>query len=270
VSRLERVRIYPVKGLDATELESCEVLDGGTLAGDREFALFDAAVASESDDVDGNPHDNGVFNAKHSDRFHELDTAYEPGTATLTVETADGERREFDLDDERAAAGAWFSEFFDADLTLRRDASRGFVDRREMGPSVISTATLSAVASWFDDLRVEGARRRLRANLEVSGVPAFWEDRFVADDAPTFEVGGVRIEGVTPCARCVVPERDPETGEPTPAFRQRFLEKREETFPEWADEAAFDHFYTLMLIGQVPERDRGATLRVGDAVEVVD
>jgi len=270
VSRLDRVQIYPVKGLDATDVDSSEVLDGGTLAGDREFALFDAAAVSESDDIDGNPHDNGVFNAKHSDRFHELDTAYDPETAALTVETADGERREFDLDDERAAAGGWFSEFFDADLTLRRDPSLGFVDRRGMGPSVISTATLEAVASWFDDLTVEGARRRLRANLEVSGVPAFWEDRFVGDDAPAFEVGGVRIEGVTPCARCVVPERDPETGEPTPAFRQRFVEKREETFPDWADEAAFDHFYTLMLIARVPEEHRGATLRVGDPVEIVD
>ena len=266
-----------MKGLDATELDATEVLDGGTLAGDREFALFETAavtangsVDAEGDAIDGNPHDNGVFNAKHSDRFHELDTAYDPGTATLTVETDGGEHREFDLDEERAAASDWFSEFFDADLTLRRDASLGFVDRRGMGPSVISTATLAAVASWFDDLTVEGARRRLRANLEVSGVPAFWEDRFVGEDAHAFEVGGVRIEGATPCARCVVPERDPETGEPTPEFRQRFVEKREETFPEWADADAFDHFYTLMLIARVPESDRGQRLAVGDPVGIVD
>ena len=263
--RLERIRIYPVKGLDGTEIEAAKTLAGGTIAGDREFALFD----SGTEDVDGNPHDNGVFNAKHSDRFHELDTAYDPARTTLTVE-GDDERKQFDLDSERETASDWFSAFFDHDLTLRRNASLGFVDRRTMGPSIVSTATLEAVASWFDDLTVESARRRLRANLEISGVPAFWEDRFVGDDAPAFTVGGIRFEGATPCARCVVPERDPDTGEPTPEFRQRFVEKREATFPEWADEDAFDHFYTLMLIARVPEADRGQQLEIGDPVEVVD
>jgi uncharacterized protein YcbX len=268
--RLERVRIYPVKGLDATEVESAEILDRGTLAGDREFALFDADVAPDGDIGEESPHDNGVFNAKHSERFHTLDTSYDPGTTELAVEPDEGETRTFDLDAEQKDAAAWFGDYFDHDLALRRDESIGFVDRRTVGPSVVSTATLEAVTSWFEETSVEGARRRLRANLEVSGVPAFWEDRFVGEDAPAFEVGGVRIEGVTPCARCVVPERDPETGEPTPEFRERFLEKREETFPEWADRDAFDHLYTLMLIAEVPEDDRVQSLAVGDAVEVVD
>jgi len=266
MATLERVRIYPVKGLDAVEVDAAEVLDGGTLAGDREFALFDADAG---DDVDGSPHENGVFNAKHSDRFHELDAEYNPESAELTLEIG-SDHRTFDLDSEREAASTWFSDLFDHELTLRRNGSLGFVDRRGMGPSVVSTATLEAVASWFDGMTVESARRRLRANLEVSGVPAFWEDRFVGDDAPAFEVGGVRLEGATPCARCVVPERDPETGEPTPKFRERFVTRREETFPEWADADAFDHFYTLMLIARVPDRERGRTLRVGDPVELVD
>jgi len=104
----------------------------------------------------------------------------------------------------------------------------------------------------------------------ISSVPAFWEDRFVGDDAPAFTVGGVRFEGVTPCGRCVVPQRDPATGEPTPAFRERFRRKREETFPDWADEDAFEQFYSLMLIAAVPPEDRGQPLGVGDPVELID
>jgi len=65
-----------------------------------------------------------------------------------------------------------------------------------------------------------------------------------------------------------VPERDPDTGEPTPGFRERFVRKRRETFPEWADRDAFDHDYTLMLIAGVAEADRGGELRVGDSVRV--
>lgn len=50
-----------------------------------------------------------------------------------------------------------------------------------MGPSVVSTATVETIASWFDGTRVESPRRRFRANFEISGVPAFWEDRLVGD-----------------------------------------------------------------------------------------
>jgi uncharacterized protein YcbX len=254
--RLERLRVYPVKGLDGIDVDSAAVLDGGTLAHDREFALFDA--------------DGDVINGKRTPRVHDLGTDYDPDGRTLYTEPPAGEPRTFDLETDREAAAEWFGTFFDEELTLRRDTDTGFVDRREMGPSVVSTATLEAVASWFDGMTVESARRRLRANVEVSGVPAFWEDRFVGDGAPAFEIGGVRIEGVTPCGRCVVPERDPDTGEPTPEFRERFIERRRATFPEWADPDAFDHAFTLMLIARVPERFRGTTLAVDDEVTVVE
>ena len=135
------------------------------------------------------------------------------------------------------------------------------------GPRVVET--LETIASWFDSVTVESARRRLRANVEISGVPAFWEDRFVGDGAPAFEVGGVRFEGVTPCGRCIVPQRDPDTGTRTAEFRERFVRKREETFPEWADGDVFDHFYSVMTIARVPESDRGRAIGVGDGVRVI-
>jgi len=252
---IERITVYPVKGLDGMDCEAAAVTPGGTLAHDREFALFD-------DDGD-------VMNGKRTDRVHDLNTSFDPATTELTV-AFDGTREQFDLASERERAAKWFSTAFGVDLTLDRDRALGYVDRRDMGPSVISTATLREVASWFDAVTVEGARRRLRANVEVSGVPAFWEDRFVGEDAPAFEAGGVRFEGVTPCGRCVVPERDPDSGEPTPEFRERFVEQRAATFPEWADRSAFDHFYTLMLIARIPDVDRSGTLRVGANVMLSD
>lgn len=252
MAELAGIRVYPVKGLDGIEVETSEIREGGTLAFDREFALFDD--------------DEEVLNGKRTPRVHEIRTDYEPEAAELTVKTAE-EERTFRLAEAPEPAETWLSEFFGVELTLERDRSLGYVDRREMGPSVISTATIETVASWFDGLSVESVRRRLRANLELSGVPAFWEDRFVGADAPALDIGGVRIEGVTPCARCVVPQRDPDTGEQTPSFRERFVEKRRETFPGWADEDAFDHLYTTMVIARVPEAERGTTLRVGAAVE---
>lgn len=257
MAHVERLTVYPVKGLDGIARERSEIVDGGTLAHDREFALFDT--------------DGDVLNGKRTDRVHDVETSYEPDTRRLAVDAPDREPVTFALDDEgdRARAADWFSSVFDVELTLDRDQNLGYVDRREMGPSVISTATLETVAGWFDGLSVDSVRRRMRANVEIGGVPAFWEDQFVGEDAPAFRAGEVRFEGVTPCGRCVVPERDPDTGEPTPDFRERFVERREATFPKWADRDAFDHFYTVMLIAGVPEADRDGTLRVGDSVEVI-
>jgi len=255
MAHIERLRVYPVKALEGTEREEARIRGGGTLAGDREYALFDG--------------DREVINGKRTGRVNGLAAEFDCESARIAVETPAGERRTFDLEAERQRAAAWFGEFFDEEVYIAHDSETGYVDRQGMGPSVISTATLETVASWFDGVTVDGARRRLRANVEVGGVPAFWEDRFVGTDAPAFEAGGVRFEGVTPCGRCVVPARDPDTGEPLPGFQQRFVEKREETFPEWADAEAFDHYYTLMLIARVPESDRGETLRVGDPVRVV-
>jgi uncharacterized protein YcbX len=255
MATIERIRIFPVKGLDGIDVDAAEILEGGTVAHDREFALFDS--------------EGEVINGKRTARAHELSTEFDPDSVRLSVETPDGRSHQFSLDEpvERDRAEEWFADFFGVDLSLERDESLGYVDRRDMGPSVISTATIETVTSWFDGLSAESARRRLRANIEVSGVPAFWEDRFVGENAPAFEAGGIRFEGVTPCGRCIVPERDPDTGEPIPEFRERFVQKRRETFPDWADDDAFDHHYTVMLIARVPEHDRGNRLCVGDSVE---
>ena len=255
MARLERLRAYPVKGLDGIDLEQAAVLEGGTIEHDRAFALVDA--------------EGEVINGKRTARVHDLETEFDPETAVLTVTTPDGERRRFDLEREPGAAAAWFGEWFDVDLSLERDRSLGFVDRRGMGPSVVSTATLRAVSDWFEETTVDGVRRRLRTNVEVGGVEPFWEDRFVGADAPAFEIDGVRFKGVKPCARCIVPQRDPDTGEVTPDFRDRFVRRREATFPDWANDDAFEHYYSLTVLTRVPDRDRGETLRVGDPVTVV-
>lgn len=258
MAHIDRLTVYPVKGLDAQDREAARIRPGGTLEHDREFALLNG--------------DGEVCNGKQIDDTHTVSTTFLTNDETLEATGPDGETARFDLANSagRERAGTWFSDAFGMDLRLDRDTEVGHVDRQSMGPSVISTATLETVASWFDGMTVESARRRLRANIEVGGVPAFWEDRFVGADAPAFRAGDVRIEGVTPCGRCVVPSRDPETGEPTPAFREQFVRRRRETFPEWADRDAFDHFYTMMLIARVPEADRGKRIEAGDDVTILE
>jgi len=253
--RTERLRVYPVKSLDGIELDSVGVRSNGTLAHDRTFALFDA--------------EGEVLNAKRDDRLHAISADYDPETGELTVDAPSAEPARFDPAKSPSEAESWFEDLLGEEVTLRRDTETGLVDRPELGLSVVSTETIRTVASWFDELTVEGTRRRLRTNVEVSGVPAFWEDRLVGEDAPGFEVGGTRFEGAIPCGRCVVPERDPDTGEPLPEFREQFVRNRRETFPEWADEDAFDHLFALTTITRFSGESDG-TLRTGASVELVE
>lgn len=254
---LARIRVYPVKSLDSHDLDRATLREKGGLSFDREYAIVDA---------EGN-----YVNGKRNRQVHRLRSAFDPaGTLTLR-ETGGDEAETFDLD-EPDRLEAWLSDFFGEPVTLERDERGGFPDdTHAAGPTVVSTATLEAVAGWFD-LPVENVRRRLRANLEVGGVPAFWEDRLYTDPehVVAFRVGETVIEGINPCQRCVVPTRDPDTGVETPGFRERFIELREETLPEWAGTAWFDHYFRLMVNTRVPEESVGCELRVGDAVEVVE
>lgn len=258
--RLERITIFPIKSLDPVTRERTTIVENGALAHDREFAIFD-----ENDEY---------VHGKRDARIHRIRTDYDLQTHEVTLrEEGTNDRVRFDLLNEREAANAWLSEFFDEPVELRRKSDGGFPDVTSYasGPTLISTGTLQAVASWFPGLSVDETRLRFRSNLEVSGVPAFWEDRLYTGEerVVTFQIGNVPFEGVHPTPRCVVPLRDPKTGERYDGFQETFVRKREETLPEWADESALDHYFCLMVNTVVPPSGEGMELRVGDEVTVI-
>ena len=257
MTNVERVRLYPFKGFGGAEVDEARFSEAGTLAYDRAFALHDG---------------DGIINGKDTDAVHGFGTEINTSEEELTVKSPEGDSITVHFGGTGAEAlDAWLGDRFDGARVVY-DAPFGFVDRRDRLPSVsvVSTATLREVASWFDGIDTDDMRRRLRTNIEVSGVPAFWEDRFVGEDAPAFRVGDVRFEGAEPCARCVVPSRDPDTGETTEGFRETFVRRRRETPALNDDSDGAFHAYTVTLIARVAEGDRGSVLRVGDSVKVVD
>jgi len=255
--RLERIRVHPVKSLDPVPVESATVVENGGLGWDRRYAIL----------ADGE-----YVNGKREQRIHRVRSRVDRDRGTVTVREQGGAgERTFHLDDDRAGFEAWLGEFLGYPVEVVRNDEGGFPDDTDAsGPTVISTATIEAVASWYDGIDTAGMRRRLRANLEVGGVPAFWEDRLYGEPgrAVPFEVGAVRLRGVNPCQRCVVPTRDPDTGEPTPGFQKTFVQRRRTTLPEWASEAQFDHYFRLMVNTRVPRDSWGDSLAVGDRVTV--
>ncbi|MEP6913829.1 MAG: MOSC domain-containing protein, partial [bacterium] len=137
------------------------------------------------------------------------------------------------------------------------------------GPTIISTASLDAVCSWFPGMTVAEARRRFRTTLEVDGVPAFWEDRLFGAEIRSvvrFSIGEVDFEGSYPCIRCPIPARDSHTGAERIGFQKRFTQLRQEQLPVWSHGDRFEHFYCLATNTRVASTEAGKVLSVGDVL----
>lgn len=259
VPRLARIRIYPIKSLDPVEVDSIGIYPHGKLEHDRSFALFEGG--------------GDIIKAKKFSEVHRLHARVDLETlrAAFRIHGQRGDHY-FHLEYERPLIGEWLSRHFERPVKLQRDEFLGFADDwTATGPTLISTATIETVASWFDDLSPEEVRGRLRTNLEIDGVPPFWEDRLygpVEGGLVPFRIGEVELEGKNACQRCPVPARDVETGETTPKFAGIFASKRKESLPEWAHRDRFDHFYRVAINTVAGKIGRGARLRVGDKVEV--
>ncbi len=152
------------------------------------------------------------------------------------------------------------------------DAQKGFPDDRiAFGPTIASEASLQEMhpGNWFPELTLESLRRRFRTNLELGGGEVFCEDRLFGapEELKPFRIGAVLFAGHNPCQRCVVPTRDPDSGEPVTEFQKKFMQLRKEHLPEWANVQRFNHFYRFAINTSIPPSEAGRTsLRVGDAL----
>ncbi len=248
---LQRIVLYPIKSLDGLEVDRAEVLPLGALRWDRAWAIADAQ---------GN-----FLNGKRTARVHRLRTRYElfPGGLILRLLLPDESAwREFLLPQHQPALEECLSDYFQQRVRLLHRPEGGFPDDQQApGPTLVSTASLQEVARWFD-LPMQEVRRRFRANLELGGVPAFWEDRLVlpgASQGRRFRLGGVELRATGVCQRCAVPPRHPDTGEPLPQFAREFARRRQETLPPWSPRERFDHFYRLVINTQVLRPGKLAT-----------
>lgn len=257
---LAGIFIYPIKSLDPVAVDGTIVLASGALQQDREFAIADA---------------QGRFvNGKRNAKVHLLRSSWDAATKTVCLHIQDTQKRQvFHLEQERTKLETWLSDYFDFDVQLVQNSLAGFPDDTiASGPTVISSSTLESVASWFPGISVDEMRRRLRANIEIGGVPPFWEDQLFADEGEVvqFQVGEVLFEGINPCQRCIVPTRSSLTGDAYPNFQKVFLQKRRETLPSWTVSSRFNHFYRLSVNTRIPATEAGKLIKIGDEIKLLN
>lgn len=253
---VDRITIYPVKSLDGISVQKAQIGIGGSLVHDREYAMIDS---------------NGKFvNGKSNARVHLLRSEIDFEREVISLRHAsESAWNHFHLQKDKAALDEFLSAFFEMPVVIYKNMLGEFLDIPvQSGVTVLSTASLHAVGSWFNNMDIEETRKRFRATIELTAVPAFWEDKLFLEDgtAIEFKIGDVSLQGLSPRARCIVPTRHPETGEMIHSFQKSFAQQRFANLPAWSTLDDYNHGYYLSVDCYIPPSEFGKWIAVGDEV----
>lgn len=257
--RLARIQIHPIKSLDSVEVQTATIGPAGSLEFDRNWAVYTL--------------DGRLVSASRVPAMHRIRAVYASNFVSVALsgsgDSHNLESATFAFPADTVPAAAWFSKFLERSVMIRHEPSGIPDDLIANGPTIISTASLEAVCSWFNGMTVAEARLRFRTTLEIDGVPTFWEDRLFGAEIRSvvrFSIGEVAFEGSYPCIRCPIPARDPETGAETTGFQKRFTQMRQAQLPVWSHSERFEHFYCLATNTRLASTEAGKHLSVGDAL----
>ncbi len=256
---LSRITIYPIKSLDGHSLQKAIISDGGCLLHDREYAISDA---------EGN-----LLIGKSNSLVHSLRSAIHFETSTVSFRpNKDISWQHFHLEKEKVKIQSFLSDYFGTETLFLQNKKGRFMDIPDIsGVTVISSASLHEIATWFNNLEVEETRMRFRATIEIEDVPAFWEDHLFSEEgkAIEFKIGEVTLLGISPRARCVVPTRNPGTGEVTHGFPRSFSKHRASTLPSWSTLEKYGHHYYLTVNCYIPATEVGKAIEVGQELKII-
>ncbi|HMQ67902.1 MAG TPA: MOSC N-terminal beta barrel domain-containing protein [Ignavibacteria bacterium] len=252
------ISIYPVKSLDPVELNEVSISERSLLH-DREFAIFD---------------ENGKYvNGKRTPEISKLRAAFDLDNYRIELKVEGDETiNVFHLAGENLSLNNFLSDYFGYKVYLKQTADGSFLDIPVYsGLTILSTSSLDSLSEFFPEVPVELMRRRFRANIEISGVEALWEDKLFdkPGKAVEYQIGDVRLYGLTPRARCIVPTRDPVTGNTYPYFTKEFVRFRKNSLPENSLLPEYEHFYFLSVDTYIPDTENGKTIKTGDNIEII-
>ena len=259
MSYVASLHIYPVKSLDGIAVSQATILASGALEGDRSLAICNQA--------------GELVNTKRNSGVNFLRLSFDIKKRIAGLKIQDTEQEFFfHVDKERPRIESWLSNYFGFPVKLIENLLTGFPqDTAAPGPSIISTETIAEVASWFPRVCVNEMRHRLRANIEIGDVPAFWEDQLFpqADEIVKFKIGTVIFEGINPGQPCLLSTRNYAAKETYPNFKNILIAKQKQIMPDLVKRGHFNHFSRLIIKTRVPPQAAEKIVHIGDEVQIL-
>jgi uncharacterized protein YcbX len=209
---LMHIRRWPVKGLNAEELDCVTLETGARLPGDRRFALAHGSSAIDPTAPKWMPK-NGFHMLMKDPRLAALDTDFDEAEGVLTIRRNGRQvtRGRITEDIGRRLIEEFFAAYLGESARgmphlVQAPAGEAFADCQEPFISVINLASVRdlerVVKGPVDPLR-------FRANLYVDGVPAWAERAWAGND---IAVGSARLKVIDDIGRCAATNVDPSTG----------------------------------------------------------
>ena len=211
--RVDSLWIYPIKGCRGQALDTVDVTTEG-FEGDRQFVLTDSGVPQSQ---------------KSLPALKDLSAIWQAGQLTLSFKGGDPFQvpaelhrqkepmpligRTVDVIDLGEPVAQWLSEAFGKRLRLVKAAAgealsiplpvfarlEGTVQSKTVDVAPLLLTNQASLDDLNRRLAAPVPMDRFRANIVVSGLPAYAED-----DLDALSVGGVTFEAVTACERCAV------------------------------------------------------------------
>ena len=208
--QIEGLYRYPLKGLSPEPLARVPLEVGQTFPADRRYAIENGPSGFDPKAPGWLPKSYFLM-LMRNERLAGLQTHFEDRTNLLTIAEGGGVAARGDLEtaEGRAAIEQFFTANFADDLKgppkVLSGNGHSFSD---VARKVVSIINLSSVAAIEDLVGQPVHPLRFRANLYVSGWPA-WHEFDLLDQ--TLAIGDVRLKVVKRIVRCAAVNVDPES-----------------------------------------------------------
>ncbi len=243
---------YPVKGLSPQPLQRTRLSPGLTVPADRLYAIENGPIGFDPAAPAYFPKQRFLMLMKN-ERLAALRTDYDEASHTLTIHWEDREaaRGELRTAQGRAAVEAFFVRYCADELRgppkVLHGEGHSFSD---VAKKVVSIVNLASVAEVENAVGAPVDPLRFRANVFVSGWPAWREFALMGE---TLAIGEARLKVVKRIVRCAATNVDPQTGIRDLSIPQTLMQN-------------FDH----MDCGVYAEVTAGGEIAVGDAIRAGD
>lgn len=207
---IARICRYPVKGMNAEDLDDCELRPGEGVAHDRRFAIAHGGARFPDGKPEWVPRSN-FLNLSRNERLALLRAAFDAESGMLTISRGGKQVTRGKVTEPigRTLIDQFLGAFFSAESRgsprLVEAPGTMFTDMRDKLISIINLASIGDLADRL--VRAPVDPNRFRGNIYIDG-PAWSEFDWVGRD---IAIGAARLHVVERIERCAATNVDPET-----------------------------------------------------------